>query len=69
MEKCGEWGARIERGKILASEDGKYTIESYDRDGLSVTGLPAVGNESYAVGDRVYFFLFSDGTGAVIGAF
>ena len=35
-------GAMIERGKILAAEDGRYTIQSYTRDGLITPPLQSI---------------------------
>lgn len=63
--------ARIERGIILQAEDGMYTVQSYGRGGLVTPGIPAMtaGIGPFAAGDRVYFFLFDDGHGAVIGSF
>lgn len=63
--------ARIERGKIRTAEDGVYTVESYGRPGLVTPGIPAMiaGMNPFSVGENVYFFLFGDGHGAVIGRF
>lgn len=63
--------AQVERGAIVAAEDGLYTVKSYGRSGLTTPGIPALHPtlETYTVGDNVYFFVFGDGTGAVIGKF
>lgn len=62
--------AAVERGIVTAVSSGKYTVKSYGRDGLITPGIPALhAGASYAVNDKVYFFLFNDGTGAIIGTF
>jgi len=58
--------APMERGKITAvSEDG-YTVASFDRDGIVSPPIDDINEGVYAVGDIVYFFLFSDGTGKIM---
>lgn len=72
MERDGAgrmYGAAIERGKILSVESGGYRIESYTRDGITTPPIPAMGGAAYSAGDRVYFFLFDDGSGAILAAF
>lgn len=64
MEK--KTGATIERGIITGTEDGEYTVKSFDRDGIESPPLAPLDNESYTKGDRVYFFLFPDGTGKIL---
>lgn len=70
-------GAIIERGKVKEKKEGKYVIESTDRAGvitppLDVTKHVLLKDEMYAkpekfeVGDKVYFFMFPDGTGRII---
>lgn len=60
-------GAAVERGVIEKYEDGKYTVASLDRDGIKSLPIGMIGGgEPYRVGDRVYFFLFPDGSGSVI---
>lgn len=63
--------ARIERGEIVKAEDGKYFVRSYGRDGLTTPGIPALiaAMVPFTVGEKVYFFLFDDGHGAIIGRF
>lgn len=63
--------ARIERGIVVSVSSGLYQIRSYGRDGLVTPGIPALagGGQPYAVNEKVYFFLFDDGTGAVLGRF
>ena len=63
-ESNSPWGAMIERGKITAAEADGYTVESFDRPGA--TGFGLSGPNGLAVGDIVYFFLFSDGKGMVL---
>lgn len=63
MEKAG---GNIERGYIKAVSDDGYLISSYDRRGIETPPLKAIGDKTYSVGDKVYFFYFNDGTGKVI---
>lgn len=65
----------IERGRITGISDQGYTVASLDRDGIVTTpirpqeyGKPNVNVPAYAVGDKVYYFIFSDGTGRIICA-
>lgn len=67
-ERKIDYGARIERGEIIDIVGEQYEISSYDRDGM-ICVIPAINDESYAVGNRVYFFLFNDGTGGILKAF
>lgn len=60
-----EYGARIERGKVLTAAAGSYTVASLDRDGITSPAITAVSG-SYSVGDTVLFFLFRDGTGKIL---
>ena len=65
---CGSgWGAKLERGKVTAASGSLYDIESYDRPGLKAEGLEAYYGDTLAEGDQVYFFLFDDGTGFILG--
>lgn len=63
--------AKIERGVIVFEGGGFYKVQSYGRDGLITPRIPALpgGGEPYSVNEKVYFFLFSDGKGAIIGRF
>lgn len=64
-----EYGAAIERGEVAeASADG-YRVRSMTREGITTPIIPAIGDAEYAVGDRVYFFIFEDGHGAILTAF
>lgn len=61
------YGAVVERGKIIAEEDGKYRVESITRDGITSLPLKPMGTEeTYMVDDLVYFFMFPDGDGLII---
>lgn len=60
-------GAFIERGEIKAAGGNGYVIRSLDRLGIESREIQAAGEATYAVGDRVYFFLFRDGTGMILG--
>ena len=61
------YGAIIERGIILSVEADGYRVQSFTRDGIATPPLPAIGEAEYAAGNRVYFFLFDDGHGAILG--
>lgn len=65
------WGTQIERGKITektgSGSSAVYTVESYDRPGLSFSGLSSAGAEM-AAGAKVCFFAFGDGTGKILCA-
>lgn len=61
------FGAIIERGEILTEESAMYTVKSFDRDGLITPPIKAIA-DSYDVGDHVFFFLFRDGSGMIIGS-
>ena len=66
-EDNARYGAFIERGEVLNAEDGKYTVKSFDRDGIITPPIPAINNVLPDVGNRVFFFLFNDGSGRIIG--
>lgn len=59
-------GAFIERGVVLEASNGKYKIKSLDRDGIETPPIGAADTRTYSAGDRVYFFLFPDGTGRIL---
>lgn len=60
----------IERGTIIAQEGNGYIIASIDRDGIKTPPLePTDNNNSFSEGDRVYYFIFNDGTGRIICKF
>lgn len=58
--------APMERGKITSVSENGYTVASFDRDGIISPPIDDINGKSYAVGDTVYFFLFSDGTGKIM---
>ena len=60
------YGAVVERGKILAADEKKYIVETLDRKGIESLQITALNGAPFAVGDIVYFFLFSDGTGKIL---
>ena len=64
-----DYGAAIERGRIISAEDDGYRVMSYSRGGITTPPLPAISDATYKVDDRVYFFVFSDGHGAILAAF
>lgn len=62
------WGAPVERGRIRAAEGDGYIIESYDRAGIITPPLKAMnGSDTFSAGEKVYYILFADGTGAILG--
>lgn len=57
----------IERGIILSCENDGYTISSIDRNGITTPPMLSLDKtESFSEGDKVYYFIFHDGTGRVI---
>lgn len=58
--------AMIERGTIVSAENNAYKIKSLDRNGIITPPLKTIGGSVYELNAAVYFFLFDDGTGAVI---
>jgi len=62
------WGTQAERGKVTektgSGSSAVYTVSSYDRPGLSFSGIKA--EKEVAEGDKVCFFGFGDGTGHII---
>lgn len=63
------YGAAIERGVVLEVSETGYRVKSTTRDGIITPEIPAVNANTFAVGDKVFFFLFEDGSGGVISAF
>ena len=63
--------AQIERGVVISASSGLYKVQSYGRDGLITPEIPALtgGGEPYTVNEKIYFFLFGDGHGAILGRF
>ena len=65
--ECGlQFGAAIERGRVVSVENGGYEVASLERDGIVSPAIPAAGGAEYAAGDDVLFCLFRDGTGAIL---
>ena len=63
-----DYGARIERGQITErTADGGFIVSSLERDGIESGAVTGTDGASYEPGDRVYFFLFRDGTGKILG--
>jgi hypothetical protein len=60
------YGAAIERGRVVAQADAGYTVLSLTRDGITTPPIPAMGTAQYQEDDLVYFFVFEDGTGAIL---
>lgn len=63
------YGATIERGTICAVTDDGYKVQSLTRDGITTPALPSLCGDSLKTGDRVYYFMFDDGHGAIMAAF
>lgn len=62
------YGTVIERGRAARqTEDGKWIVESIDRDGVNTLPLGAIGEVK--AGDIVLFCEFADGEGMIFGAF
>ena len=62
------YGTVIERGRAARqTEDGKWIVESIDRDGVNT--LPLGANEEVKAGDIVLFCEFADGEGMIFGVF
>ncbi|MBP3541811.1 MAG: hypothetical protein J6K72_08405 [Clostridia bacterium] len=62
-------GAMIERGEVAEVTPEGYRVKSYDRDGVTTGVLPTAGGKTFAIGEKVYFFMFPDGKGLVLAAF
>ena len=62
------WGTQAERGQVTektgSGSSAVYTVSSYDRPGLTFSGIKAM--EEVAEGNKVCFFGFSDGTGKIL---
>lgn len=62
-----DYGARIERGTIKEVTADGYRVESFDRRGIITPPIPASGGAAFENGATVYFFVFEDGRGLIIG--
>ncbi len=58
--------AWIERGTVAEITEEGYRVNSIDRPGIVTPPLLTTGKEMYTTGDKVYFFLFRDGTGKIL---
>lgn len=67
-QENNSYGAKIERGYVTQATDGKYIVQSYDRTGLTTPPIETINQQQYNAGDRVYFFLFDDGSGKIIAS-
>ena len=67
-ENAMGYGTTVERGKIARqAEDGRWIVESIDRDGVNTLPMRALG--SVKEGDMVVFCEFADGEGLIFGAY
>lgn len=66
-ECSAPYGAFVERGKVTAAEHNGYIVASSERPGVTTPPIKGINNENYSAGDRVFFFLFNDGDGRIIG--
>lgn len=64
-----QFGTNIERGIIAEVCEQGYKVRSISRDGILTPEIPGISGATFSVGDRVYFFIFEDGHGAIIAAF
>ena len=64
-EQKPHYGVTIERGWITEKTGSTYTVESYDRPGVTAWGLKSM-EQSHSTGDKVYFFVFPDGGGLIL---
>ena len=61
-----EWTAENVTHASTAISSGTHTVKSYDRPGLVFVGLKNKTGVTLAVNDKVSFYAFNDGTGAMI---
>ena len=67
-QENNSYGAKIERGVIVQEVNGKYIVQSFDRHGLMTPPIETINAQQFNAGDRVYFFLFDDGSGKIIAS-
>ena len=76
QENENRQGAIIDRGKIIREESGGYVVSSYQNPQVvtrpmnvrEYEGDPPIERKyTYATGDEVYFFMFPDGRGLILG--
>lgn len=60
------FGGIVERGAVSQVLPDGYIVASLDRNGIITRPIRPVGTESYKAGDKVYYFVFNDGTGRII---
>lgn len=80
-ENEAQQSGMIDRGKIVRADGGGFIVASYQNPDVETRPLKPV-NEyvreyegdppyenkyTYAVGDEVYFFMFPDGRGMILG--
>ena len=57
----------VERGTIISVENNAHRVKSIDRENVITPLLRTIDGSVYEVNAAVYFFLFDDGDGAIIG--
>ena len=60
------YGAIIERGIVSEAQNGAYTVVSCDRPGVVTPPLKTINSTTLYADDRVFFFMFKDGSGRII---
>ena len=58
------YGVTIERGRVISD---KGRVESLTRPGLVTPELKAVEGFTFQTGMYVYYFMFADGSGLILG--
>lgn len=62
-----EYGAKIERGRVISAENGAASVESMSRPGIVTMPLKAATGLELKPGMYVFYFMFLDGSGMIIG--
>lgn len=65
---CRNFGAQIERGRVIRADEDGYVVESLDRPGIISPPIGSMARSAPDAGEQVYFALFADGSGFVIAA-
>ena len=68
MNENKTYGAPVERGRITSISENGCTVRSYTRDVITPP-LQALRKSTLAVNDNVYYVLYPDGTGKILGKF